>query len=428
MSANVSQHPVVEKTMKALAAASIALLLSTTAYAVEPVGADSFNTDPGFDLAALNADNFYDVIVPLAKEEGTLTFYDFTDSFGPLFSERLLPRFEEQYGITVEYVRGEGAAANQQLIAAKNAGAKAPADAYFVSSGALPLLLREGVVANVPLNQLLPSGAGINPDIATTTSGIVHGGAFLPFHRNQTDIVYDTRVVPADSVPTNLDALLDWAKANPGQFIVTSPAGGGSGNGFMQAVAFAKVTDESCRATFTQWDIDEAGADAFAASECMTPVWDYYRELLPVVELTNGNSDTLNLIANGAGAIGTAWEDMVYDFTGRGLLPPTVRQQLLEEGQVGGGDGLFFPVNGNSPAAGLLMLDFLMSHDVQLEKLQVNGSRSARTDIDPAASFTPEQVARLIPTEQYATRAIERMPAILNNQLTAYFVANVLRQ
>lgn len=414
--------------MKTLIGASIALLMSTTAFAVEPVGSDKFNTEPGFDLGALTADNFYDVIVPVAKKEGTVTLYDFTDSFGPLFNEHLIPEFEAKYGIKVEYVRGEGDTANQQLIAARKAGSPAPADAYFVSSGALPLLTGEGVLANIPLNQLLPSGAALDPAIATSTGGIQHGGTFLPFHRNQTDIVFDTRVVPADAAPTTIDAVAEWAKANPGKFVVTSPAGGGSGNGFMQSIAFAKVTDEACRATFVKWDITAAEADAFAASDCMKPVWDYYTALLPVVEVTNGNSDTLNLIANGAGAMGTAWEDMVYDFTGRGLLPPTVRQMLLEEGQVGGGDGLFFPVGGAHPAAGLLMLDFLMSKDVQLEKLQINGSRSARTDIDPAASFTPEQVARLIPTEQFATRAIARMPAILNNQLVAYFTANVLRK
>lgn len=414
--------------MKALLAASIAVLLSTTAFAVEPIDSDGFNTDPSFDLGTLSADNFYDVIVPLAKTEGTLTLYDFTDSFGPLFNDHLIPEFEAKYGIKVEYVRGEGAAANQQLIAAHKAGAKAPADAYFVSSGSLPLLGGEGVVANLPLVELLPNGAALDKTIATITGGIDHGGTFLPFHRNQTDIVFDTRVVAADAVPTDLDSLAAWAKANPGKFIVTSPAGGGSGNGFMQTIAFAKVTDEACRATFVKYDITAAEADAFAASDCMNPVWDYYKDILPSVEITNGNSDTLNLIANGAGAMGTAWEDMAYDFSGRGLLPPTVRQQLLSEGQVGGGDGLFFPVNGAHPASGLLMLDFLISKDVQLEKLSINGSRSARTDIDPAETFTPEQVARLIPTDQFATRAIARMPAVLNDQLSAYFVANVLRK
>ena len=414
--------------MKALLTASIALLMTTTAFAVEPIGADKFNTDPGFDLTTLSADNFYDVIVPLAKKEGELTFYDFTDSFGPLFNDHLIPEFEAKYGIKVNYVRGEGAAANQQLIAAHQAGAKAPADAYFVSSGGLPLLLGEGVIANVPLNTLLPSGAGLNADIATVTSGIAHGGVFAPFHRNQTDIVYDTRVVPVDQAPTDLDTLAAWAKANPGKFIVTSPAGGGSGSGFLQSIALARVTGDDCRAMFTKWDVTAEEGTAYAASDCMKPVWDYYADILPSVEITNGNSDTLNLIATGAGAVGTAWEDMAYDFTGRGLLPPTIRQMLLSEGQVGGGDGLFLPVNGEHPAAGLLMLDFLLSQDVQLTKLSINGSRSARTDIDPAATFTPEQVARLIPTDEYATRALISMPSNLVNAMRDYFVANVLRQ
>ena len=414
--------------MKTLIAASIALLMCTTAYAAEPVGSDKFNTEPGFDLGTLTADNFYDVIVPLAKKEGTLTFYDFTDSFGPLFNDRLIPAFEAEYGIKVDYIRGEGAAANQQLIAAHKSGAPAPADAYFVSSGGLPLLSSEGVIANLPLHTLLPNGAALNPDIATRTGGVDHGGVFVPFHRNQTDIIFDTRVVDAATVPTNFDALLDWAKANPGKFIVTSPTGGGSGSGFMQSLAFAKVTGDECRAAFTNWTITEEEATAYAASDCMAPVWAYYTDLLPVVELTNGNADTLNLIANGAGAIGTAWEDMAYDFIGRGLLPPTVRQQLLEEGQVGGGDGLFFPVGGSHPAAGLLMLDFLISKDIQLTKLSVNGSRSARLDIDPAQTFTPEQVARLIPTDQFASRAIIGMPSKLVSQLSAHFTANLLRK
>jgi putative spermidine/putrescine transport system substrate-binding protein len=88
---------------------------------------------------------------------------------------------------------------------------------------------------------------------------------------------------------------------------------------------------------------------------------------------------------------------------------------------------MFLPVGGEHPAAGLLLLDFLMSHDAQLEKLQINGSRSARTDIDPAASFTPQEVARLIPTDQFATRRLENMPATLNTALSAYAVANLLR-
>lgn len=414
--------------MKAFLAASVAIFLGTAAFAAEPVGSEKFNTDPGFDLFALTADNFYDVIVPLAKEEGALTFYDFSDSFGPLFNEHLLPEFETKYGLKVEYVRGEGDASAQQLVAARNAGAKSPADAYFVSSAKLGLLRDSRTIANVPLHTLLPNGQALDRTIATITGGIEHGGTYLPFHRNQTSIIYDTRTIDPEAVPTDLDALLAWAKANPRKFIVTSPAGGGSGNGFMQAIALAKVEDQECRAAFTNYKLTKDEAAAFATSDCMAPAWEYYRELLPFVEITNGNSDTLNLIANGGGVIGTAWEDMTYDFSGRGLLPPTVRQQLLEEGQVGGGDGMFLPVNGKAPAGGLLLLDFLASKDVHLKKLQLNGSRSARADLDPAASFTPEQVARLVPNDQFATRARASMPATLVDALSTFFVANLLRK
>jgi ABC-type uncharacterized transport system YnjBCD substrate-binding protein len=413
--------------MKTFIAASVAILMATAAQAVEPVGADKFNTETGFDLSTLTAANFYDVVVPLAKKEGTLTFFDFTNSFGPLFSEHLLPEFEQKYGITVDYVRGDNNAAVQQLVAAHNSGNPAPADAYFVSAGAIGTLLDGGVMANIPLAGLLPNADKLDQDIATVTRGFKHGGAYLPFHRNQTSIIYDTRTVAAADVPEDLDGLLAWAKAHPQQFIVTSPKGGGSGSGFLQSVAFGKVTDPACREKFTDYSLSDDDAKALVEAPCMKPVWDYYTELLPVVELTKGNSDTLNLIANGAGAIGTAWEDMGYDFMGRGLLPPTTRQEIVKTGQVGGGDGMFFPVGATHPAAGLLFLDFMMAHDVQLEKLQVNGSRSARTDIDPAASFTPEQVNRLIPTAEFAERALPSMPNNVNAALGDYFVANLLR-
>ncbi|MCV0352396.1 MULTISPECIES: extracellular solute-binding protein [Nitratireductor] len=413
--------------MKALTAAIAATLMSTAAYAVTPIGSEEFNIQPGFELAELTSENFYDVIVPQAKEEGKLTFFDFTNSFGPLFTDRLLPAFEEEYGITVNYIRGNNEAAVQQLIAANNSGVAAPADVYFVGSSTTGLLMRENVMANVPLADLLPNADGFNQDIARVSGGVDHGGSYVPFHRNQTSIIYDTRTVSGDDVPTTADALLAWAEANPGKFVVTSPAGGGSGNGFMQSVAYAKVEGDDCRAEFSNFSMTEDEAKAYVEGACLNPVWDYYKKLIPVAEITNGNSDTLNLVANGAGAIGTAWEDMAYDFIGRGLLPPTVRQQIIESGQVGGGDGMFLPVGSEHPAAALLFLDFMSQHDIQLEKLGVNGSRSARTDIDPGKSFTEEQAARLIPTNEFAERALPSLPAPLRAAMRDYIVANLLR-
>ena len=89
----------------------------------------------------------------------------------------------------------------------------------------------------------------------------------------------------------------------------------------------------------------------------------YFKELKPVVEFTNGNSDTLNLVANGQVVVATVWEDMVFDFIGRGLLPPQIKARLLTEGEVGDGDGAMIPSGATNLAGALLFMDYLMSDD-----------------------------------------------------------------
>jgi ABC-type uncharacterized transport system YnjBCD substrate-binding protein len=196
----------------------------------------------------------------------------------------------------------------------------------------------------------------------------------------------------------------------------------------MQSLTLALVKSDDCRKSLSNYSIDAAAAKAFVASPCMEPVWEYYKALLPVVEITNGNADTINLIANGEAWAGTAWEDMAYDFGGRGLLPPTVRPTLMKEGQVGGGDGMFMPSRAQRPAAALLLMDFLLSKESQLTKLRINGSRSARNDIDTNKEFDEGQQKRLIPAEQYPSRALTNIPRPIVIAGAAYFQENLLRK
>lgn len=412
-------------------AASMALALSfalaAPADAIDGVNGP-VNVKSSLDFAKLTRDNFYDTLVPLAKAEGTVTFFDFSNSFEKIFREELIPAFEKKYPVKIDYQRGNTDAAAQQLIAANNAGNVAPFDLLFNASSSLGVLMRANAVANIPFHQLLPNGAAYDQRIATIAEGVVHGGLFAPFHRNQTAIAVNSRFVKAGSEPTDFASLLTWAKANPKRFAVTNPSKGGSGDGFLQSLVLALVKGEDCRKTLQNFTIDQAAAKAFVESPCMKPVWDYYRELLAVSEVTNGNADTLNLLTNAEVWVGTAWEDMVYDFGGRGLLPPTVRPMLLKEGEVGGGDGLFYPVRPAHPAAALLLMDFLLSKEAQLTKLRINGSRTARTDIDTDKEFTEAQAKRLIPPDQYPSRALTGIPRPITLAGTAYFQEHLLRR
>jgi len=403
------------------------LALAAPSLAVEGIGGLPINVKSSLDFGSLTPANFYATLTPLAKQEGTVTFFDFSNSFEKIFRDELIPGFEKKYGVKVNYQRGNAEAASQQLVATTAAGNAAPFDLLYNAASSLGVLMRGSAVANIPFHKLLPNAAAYDERIFTTADGIVHGGLYAPFHRNQTALAVNGRFVRPGTEPGDFPALLAWAKANPKRLAITNPGKGGSGDGFLQSLVLALVIGDDCRKAVENFTMGAEEAKTYVASPCMAPVWSYYRDLLAVSEITNSNADTLNLITNAEVWIGTAWEDMTYDFTGRGLLPPTVRPMLLKEGQVGGGDGFFLPVRPRNPAAALLLMDFLMSKEAQLAKLRINGSRAARTDIDTDKEFTEAQAKRLIPADQYPSRARTGIPRAITLAAAAYFQENLLR-
>lgn len=405
------------------------VVASLPVKAVEPIpwGGESLNIKTEFDLRSLTSENFYDVIVPLAEKEGSLVFFDFTNSFAPLWTEHIIPLFEEKYGLKVEHHSVDRDLAVQQMIAARNAGQPSPVDLFFISAPQTKILMDNGLAANIPMHKLLPNARGVDETLATVTNGVNHGGYMVPFHLNQTALGYDSRFVKAEELPTTFDELLAWAKANSGKFAATSPLRGGSGEGTMEGLMLHYV-EGSCRDALFNFDITDEEVKVWIGEGCLEPVAKYYKEFNPVVEITNGNSDTLNLIANGEAYMGTVWEDMAYDFIGRGLLPRSVRFFLLKDGQVGGGDGIFLPSASNKPAIALLFLDFVISPEIQVLKLQVNGSRSARTDLKLKELLDEKDVARLIPDEQYPAYARQHVPIPVKQAGKDWYEATIVGQ
>ncbi|XUY28951.1 extracellular solute-binding protein [Agrobacterium sp. rho-8.1] len=354
--------------------------LSLATITAPCLAADSNMKNLDFDLSKVTRENFYDIVVPAAKAEGSVTMYNFAGSFGDTWKE-LITRFEARYGIRVTYSDVKGEQANQQLIAVQTAGQDAPVDAYFAGGGSYPLLSSKGVVGNIPLTKILPNMDTYNPEFAETVFGRPHGGSFPLVHLNQTAIGYDSAFVSAQDVPKSFEDLLAWAEKNPKRLGVTLPAKGGSGSGFIYSVALNYLTGD-CRKQLTDYDQTPQQAEDWAMkSNCLNPVWDYYRRLLAVAELTNGNADTLNLINNQQLYMGTVWEDQVMSFLGTKQLPDSFRVTILEKGQVGSGDAMFVPANAKHVASALLLIDMAMSKDFQLWKLENKASRSPRVDV-----------------------------------------------
>ena len=68
-----------------------------------------------------------------------------------------------------------------------------------------------------------------------------------------------------------------------------------------------------------------------------------------------------------------------------------------------------------------------MSDEIQLYKLSVNGSRSARTKLDIAKALGPDVVARLVPQDQYDALARPRIVGTVTSAAAARFVTEILQ-
>ena len=410
----------------ALAALALFSVLAPAAtLAIEPVNSDKFNIASKVDLKQLTPENFVDLLTPAAKEEGSIVLYDFAP-FTDYFQKSVIPKFEQTYGVKVEYAAVDGDQAVQQMIAAKRAGAAPPADVFFMPNGGVAAMDQEGALANLPLTTMLPSAQDLDPKIATVARGYKHGGIVVPFHRNQTAIAYDTRYVQPGSEPKTFEEILEYAKKNPKKFAMTHPDKGGSGGGFLES-AILKFASADCQKRIYDYNVSEADAKAWAESSCLDPVIAYFKELVQYAEVTNGNEDTYALISNGAANVATVWEDGVLDFIAQGLMPPSVRTRLLTSGEVGDGDGIAIPSTTGKVEAALLFIDFVMRDEFQLLKLETIGSRTARTKLDVSGALKPEVVERLVPQDQYAQLTRPRISGAMSDAAVARFIVDVLK-
>lgn len=146
----------------------LAIAALTLAASVAPcLSAETNMKNLDFDLSKVTRENFYDIVVPAAKAEGTVTMYNFAGSFADTW-KNLTDSFTAKYGIKVVYSDVNGDQANQQLIAVQASGQDAPVDAYFAGGGSYPLLSAKGVIGKIPLTQILPNMATYDPVLAQT--------------------------------------------------------------------------------------------------------------------------------------------------------------------------------------------------------------------------------------------------------------------
>ena len=408
-----------------MATALATALALGSAHAATPFGASTFNVKSAkVDLASLTAANFDSLVTPLAKAETghEVVFYDFADTLCELLATEVAD-FTRQTGIAVKHVCVDGDAATQQFIAAQQAGGAPPADVFFGPNGNMHTLFDAGAIANVPLSEVLPNANKLEPAAASRSRGWPNGGTVLPFHRNQTTLAYNSAIVP--ELPDTLKAIFDLAKDKGFKIAVTNPTDGGSGSGFLESAMLALSPE--CKDSL--YDFQQTPDQAKAVAEkCLPPVIDFFKTYKDQVVFTNSNEASIQAIANGIAPVATVWEDDLYTLASKGLVQKTVRAALVKTGQVGDGDGMFVAAATPSYEASLLLANFLMSDQVQVEKMSKTGSRTARLDLSFAGKIPADLAQYLVPDAMYQANTRPRVFGPITAAAAEMFVKGVIAQ
>ena len=113
--------------------------------------------------------------------------------------------------------------------------------------------------------------------------------------------------------------LINWIKANPGQFTYCIPSDGGTGDAFVASALEAFTDPKALTQPFSK-AAEKNWPKAWALLKSIRKPDLYQNGFNP-----NGNTPVLNLLAKGSITMGTAWSDQGLSALDQGLLPKYIK-------------------------------------------------------------------------------------------------------
>ena len=272
-------------------------------------------------------------------------------------------RVSEDYGVILEHVKLTNTAdAVTRVLAEKQAGENddGAIDMIWIN-GANFAAMKEADLLFGPYAEQLPNWSVVDVAEKTVQSDftVPTDGFESPWAMAQVVFVHDTADMPERV--GSMQALLEWAQANPGRFSYPQPPDF-LGTTFLKQVLVDILPDASVlSAPATDENYAEVSAPLWAYLDALTP--NLWREgkaypstgtaMFPLIA-----DDELDLsISFSPGAASTA----IANFE----LPDTVRTFVLDKGTIGNASFVTVPYNSGSKAGAMIVADFLMSPEAQ---------------------------------------------------------------
>ena len=272
-------------------------------------------------------------------------------------------RVSEDYGVTLEHVKlTDTADAVTRVLSEKQAGQNddGAIDMIWIN-GANFAAMKDADLLFGPYAEQLPNWALVDAEGKTvqTDFTVPVEGYESPWAMAQVVFVQDTADMPERF--GSMQALLEWAQANPGRFSYPQPPDF-LGTTFLKQVLVDILPDPSVlEAPATDENYDEVTATLWAYLDALTP--NLWREgkaypatgtaMFPLIA-----DDEVDLsISFSPGAASTA----IANFE----LPETVRTFVLDKGTIGNASFVAIPYNSGSKAGAMVVANFLMSPEAQ---------------------------------------------------------------
>jgi putative spermidine/putrescine transport system substrate-binding protein len=394
------------------------LLLSTTALA---------DTADGEALKGMT----WDQVVDQARG-GTVNWFMWggADNINQYVSDHIGGILKRDYNITLNRVGVADAVEVVNIVLSEK-------EAGVMDAGTVDLIwingenfrsMKQADLAFCGYTDLLPNNLLVNWDNPAIANdfGVPVDGCEVPWNTVQFAFAHDSAVVPEP--PLSMADLLDWIKANPGQFTYPAPPDF-TGSVFVRHVFYhAAGGADALLGPFDQARFDAAAAKTWAILNEIEPFLWREGQTYPntVVQMNE-------LFANGEVAFTFNYDPAQFGLAVQaGIYPETTRSFGLTDGTIGNTNYTLIPFNSPNKAAAMVVQNLLLSGEAQLEKAkpEVWGASPAieiaRTSAEIQTGFAAiTGHPSVIPAEELAKAALPELQADWLTAIEAGWKANV---
>ena len=272
------------------------------------------------------------------------------------------PRLRERYGVTLDAVDGQGAEILNQLVVEREAGrARGTASLLWINGETFANLRAERLLGG-PWAARLPNGAYVDSASAIVSRDFEQdpAGYESPWGQVQFALIYDSARTP--DPPRSYAELAEWIRAHPGRFTHDQQF---AGVAFLKGLLYAEGGGvERFRGGFDSTRYAEGSARVWAWLDRVRPAfWRGGRTYPPDVAALH------RLFANGEVDFTMSHnQNEVVTKVRQGIFPATARPLLLRDGTIANTHFLGIPFNAPNAAGAMVVANFLLSPEAQLEK------------------------------------------------------------